>query len=699
MKTSSTRKAENCFQVFASSLALFIFLLLSTTMDAAIHSFADGKFSYDVLSQTGTTGTVSIRRQSGVSIDGALTIPSQVTYQGITFKVTEIDYEGFRDCGITSLVIPQTITKIDRDAFWKCIKLTGTLTIPGSVATIGDYAFHRCTGIQGLVLSEGIKNIGGNSFQGLTSLKGELKLPKSLVSIGDYAFSENSGLTGTLTIPDNVTKVDLRAFEGCSGLQAVVISDGIKELHGEYIFQDCTGLKSYHLSNTLTTIPSGLFKNCVGLNGKLQIPSSVTQIGFEAFSNCSGLTGTLVIPNKVTKIGNYAFSSCKGLTGTLTIPNSVVSIDFNAFSSCKFQSIAIPNSVTQIGSNAFMNVKHLTTPSTLTNFYSFSDASEITIPKFDDVSKIYNSGSCTSLFYLSESLPQKTYNGKDNTFYKNKNCDNLYLKPSVYAKYKNSTEGEWWRNKCNMTDEVPLTIPTDRSYITMCRDFDVDIRHTNDNLPSGVSPLKAYIVSDVDEASNAIILQEIKYVPSRLRSNEEGFTGYDEYVGVLLKGTPGHTYYYTIGEEDYTKGKDGQMTLEKALALSNASVPTSYATLVGANDPKYVTTEETVDGTTYKTYGLKNNEFCKYSADGYVPYNKAYLRIPATYSPAAKETVTLIFHDADGTTTSISSSILSKAKYGNDSIYDLQGMRITHPKIGKVYIQDGKKRLQKWFVN
>lgn len=696
MKILSTRKVESRFQVFVSSLALLIFMLFSTTMDAAIHSFDDGNFRYSVLSQTGTTGTVSIDKRAGISIDGALTIPSQVTYKGITFKVTEIESFAFDECGITSLVIPQTITKIGNSAFFKCIKLTGTLTIPGSVATIGDYAFHRCTGIQGLVLSEGIKSIGYSAFTGLSSLKGELKLPMSLVSIGHYAFSENSGLTGTLTIPDNVTKVGNNAFDECTGLQAVVISDGIKELHGEYIFCNCTGLKSYHLSNTLTIIPSGLFKDCVGLNGKLQIPSSVTQIGSEAFSNCSGLTGTLVIPNKVTKIGSDAFSSCKGLTGTLTIPNSVVSIDFNAFAICKFQSIAIPNSVTQIGLNAFSSkVKHITTPSTLTNFDSFSDASEITIPKFDDVSKIYNSGSCTSLFYLSESLPQKTYNGKDNTFYKNKYFVNLYLKPSVFAKYNTSTEGDWWKSNRNMTDKIPLTIPTDRSYVTMCRDFDVDFRHTNDNLPSGVSPLKAYIVSDIDEASNAIILQEIKYVPSRLRSNEEGFTGYDEYVGVLLKGTPGYTYYYTIGEDDYTKGKDGQMTLEKALALSNASVPTSYATLVGANDPKYVTTEETVDGTTYKTYGLKNNEFCKYSADGYVPYNKAYLRIPATYSPAAKETVTLIFHDADGTTTSISSSILSKAKYGNNFIYDLQGMRITHPTKGKVYIQDGKKRLQK----
>ena len=691
-----TSKNKRFNHVVVKLFLLSFLMLISSTLHATeIRSFDNGNFSYKVLSQTGSTGTVAIKRKSGVNLDIALIIPSEVTYQGIVFKVTEIQNFGFSECGITSVSFPKSITRIGNYAFMKCSKLTGTVTIPGNVTSIGIYAFNNCPGIKGLVLSEGIKTIEGGAFSENKGLTGTLTLPNSLTNIGNDAFKNCSGFTGTLVIPNKVTQLGFDAFQNCTGFQSVVISEGIKQLSGEFQFNGCTGLKSCHLPKTMTKIPGAIFHNCTGLSGKLQIPENIIEIGNGAFKNCSGFTGTLVIPNKVTQIGFEAFVGCSGFTGTLYLPSSLTNIGGKAFFGCKnLQSVEIPNSVTSIGEYALPTQNHITSPSNLSYYNAIGWSSETTIPKFDDASKI---GNCDgkSIFYLSNSLPQESYNGQENLFYKNIKNRNLYLKPSVYKIYKTSSEGEWWRNNSNMTDCVPLTIPKDRNWMTMCRDFDVDFRHTNDNLPSGVSPLKAYIVSDVDEASNAIILQEIKYVPSRLRSNEDGFKGYDEYVGVLLRGTPGYTYYYTIGEDDYTKGKDGQMTLEKALALSNASVPTSSATLVGANVPKYVTTEETVDGTTYKTYGLKNNEFCKYSVDGYVPYNKAYLRIPATFRMAAKEVVTIIFHDADGTTTSISSDSLPKTKYGQDFIFDLQGMKIAHPIKGKVYIQNGKKYLQK----
>jgi TonB family protein len=58
----------------------------------------------------------------------------------------------------------------------------------------------------------------------------------------------------------------------------------------------------------------------------------VTTIGESAFEDCSGLT-SVKIPNSVTWIGLYAFAKCKGLT-TVTIPNSVRRIVEYAFSSC-----------------------------------------------------------------------------------------------------------------------------------------------------------------------------------------------------------------------------------------------------------------------------------------------------------------------------------------------------------------------------
>ena len=51
---------------------------------------------------------------------------------------------------------------------------------------------------------------------------------------------------------------------------------------------------------------------------------SVTSIGLSAFEDCSGLT-SVVIPNSVSYINGYAFSGCSGLT-SVEIPNSVTSI-------------------------------------------------------------------------------------------------------------------------------------------------------------------------------------------------------------------------------------------------------------------------------------------------------------------------------------------------------------------------------------
>ena len=57
---------------------------------------------------------------------------------------------------------------------------------------------------------------------------------------------------------------------------------------------------------------------------------TVTAIYDNAFDNCDGLT-SITIPNSITSIGSHAFRDCSGLT-SITIPNSVTSIGIDAFS-------------------------------------------------------------------------------------------------------------------------------------------------------------------------------------------------------------------------------------------------------------------------------------------------------------------------------------------------------------------------------
>ena len=77
----------------------------------------------------------------------------------------------FSECtSLTSVTIPNSVTRIREGAFFRCSSLT-SVTIPSSVTSIGDYTFSGCTG--------------------LTSVT----IPSSVTSIGDQVFGDCSGLT------------------------------------------------------------------------------------------------------------------------------------------------------------------------------------------------------------------------------------------------------------------------------------------------------------------------------------------------------------------------------------------------------------------------------------------------------------------------------------------------------------------------
>ena len=100
---------------------------------------------------------------------------------------------------------------------------------------------------------------------------------------------------------------------------------------GSYAFEDCTGLTSIEIPNSVTSIGGVAFYGCTSLKSVV-IPNSVTSIGNSAFYYCKSLT-SITIPNSVTCIGSYAFIGCSGLT-SVVIGNSVTSIGEAAFGGC-----------------------------------------------------------------------------------------------------------------------------------------------------------------------------------------------------------------------------------------------------------------------------------------------------------------------------------------------------------------------------
>nr|MCR4736200.1 leucine-rich repeat domain-containing protein [Treponema sp.] len=81
---------------------------------------------------------------------------------------------------------------------------TGTsYSIPGSVTSIGDYAFYWCTSLTSINIPEGATSIGCSAFSSCTSLI-SINIPENVTSIGDHAFSSCSNLT-SITFSDTST--------------------------------------------------------------------------------------------------------------------------------------------------------------------------------------------------------------------------------------------------------------------------------------------------------------------------------------------------------------------------------------------------------------------------------------------------------------------------------------------------------------
>ena len=236
------------------------------------------------------------------------------------YPVTAIDDRAFMDCGVlTSITIPNSITRIGLNPFSNCSSLT---------------EINVSTNNQNYSSSDGILyNKNKSAIVGISGAKiGSLSISSSVMSIGAYAF-EGCKLT-SITIPNSVTSIGSYAFYNCSKLTSITIPNGVTSI-GSYTFYGCASLTS------------------------ITIPSSVTSIDYYAFYNCSKLT-SITIPNGVTSIGSYTFYGCTSLT-SITIPSSVTSIGGSAFSDCsKLTSITIPSNVTSIGNYAFYNCNGLT---------------------------------------------------------------------------------------------------------------------------------------------------------------------------------------------------------------------------------------------------------------------------------------------------------------------------------------------------
>ena len=144
------------------------------------------------------------------------------------------------------------------------------------------------------------------------------------------AFAD-SKLTNII-LGENVTGMDMFAFYDCDSLTNITLPCS----PGSRAFQDCSNLKEVTLTDGVTSIGSNAFLNCTKMTLKYgdsttKLPSSLRSISNSAFENCDSLV-TLFIPESCTSIGEKAFFACDNLA---SVDASAVTIGASAFEDCK----------------------------------------------------------------------------------------------------------------------------------------------------------------------------------------------------------------------------------------------------------------------------------------------------------------------------------------------------------------------------
>ena len=218
-----------------------------------------------------------------------------------------------------------------------------------------------------------ITSLRGSSFAGkLEIIKGELlinsqdmeeiRVAQSMgIQVNPYIIidgelkSDGANLalmdsSGTLTIPDGVTKIGNGAFANLSGLKTIIIPGTVKEI-GTNAFTNNADLTRVVLQEGIEIIGIEAFRECDNLT-TIELPESLMSIETHAFADCRKLDN-VVVPSKITKINSYTFYSCKSLSN-IKFPANLQTILTGAFNSCiELDNIQIPENVNNIGNDVF----------------------------------------------------------------------------------------------------------------------------------------------------------------------------------------------------------------------------------------------------------------------------------------------------------------------------------------------------------
>ena len=643
-------------------------------------------------------------------------------------EVEELEPSVFSGCKKLASVNIEggALTSISSRAFSECTSLK-TISLPIGLTTLGEYAFLNCSSIETVTIPSSVKNLGEGLFADCVSLK-EVQLPDTIDTIYEQAFSGCKELA-TVAFPKEAVAIRANAFAGCTSIEYVILQ-GQKLTVDDAAFRDCSNIKRADLNypkigrtfiamKNLEEVSFGPLVEQIGIvvdmsgmyiiNGypyvnpldplflyegsafsatglkRVVIPSNVKIIANTAFADCEQLSEVICesepdflgayafyhtpwyenLPDGIVYIGNSAYSYKGEMPENYTVEikegtKTIAPVAFNEQPNCV--AVKLPNSIKRIGLFAFTgcNIEKVEIPSSFGYFnYAFDrNLKELSILNPQTYIDKFFIGPADGAWRIeNRSLKKLTINSKVVSDLGCRELETVILGDSVqwlsseafmnYPKLENITFPE--SLSCIEANALKGTLWLDNQPDGVVYAGKVAYTWKGDNtcdtlvIADGTLGIAFNMIRQDSVVKTLVIPASVTDISSK------AFYGYENLTEVYLKAAIPPRVDRQIEINDNNK----------------------YRYFLLPND-------------LYGEEREKDELFLGAATEVHVPIGSkaAYEAHPAWGK------YTIVEYDATGIRS-------IKNEEMNNTIYDLQGRRVMHPKQGEIYIQKGKKYINK----